>query len=113
MPCLRQISLTGTPASDSFEIATICDSLKLDLFNTKNPLIHSTCQIVLLSAVPVSGEAYTRAEIPGIGMAGACSSSESVTAAQTIVVVLNGADSAPHPQQSIGGVLQNHHKSLI
>src|SRR5262252_858629 len=32
MPCLRRICATGTPASPSFRIATICDSLNFDFF---------------------------------------------------------------------------------
>src|SRR5512139_3655209 len=41
MPWLRRICATGTPASPSFRIATICDSLNLLLFiglpSTENP----------------------------------------------------------------------------
>ena len=32
IPCLRTISAIGTPASPSFKIATICDSVNLDFF---------------------------------------------------------------------------------
>src|SRR5689334_13451714 len=32
MPCLRIRSVTGTPASPSFRISTICDSVNLDFF---------------------------------------------------------------------------------
>src|SRR4030095_4196610 len=49
MPCLRRICATGTPASPSFRIATICDSLNFDFFiglsSTENPARKVHCQL--------------------------------------------------------------------
>src|SRR4030088_3046947 len=59
MPCLRRICATGMPASPSFKIATICDSLNLDFF-IGLPSSVKSCQKSPVIAVYYLGELTLR-----------------------------------------------------
>src|SRR5262245_8796222 len=54
MPCLRAICATGNPASPSFRIATICDSVNRDFFI--GPPSFKSCQKSPVIAVYRLGE---------------------------------------------------------
>src|SRR5262249_1275845 len=64
MPCLRVICDTATPASPSFRIATICDSVNRDFFI--GPSSPKSCQKSPLHAVYPSRE-LTEARLFALG----------------------------------------------